>query len=1426
MNPNIEALFTDYFSDKKRIINHQLNSFNFFINNTLPNIIESEPPIICEVSKTERYIIHFSHVYIDHPTVIDNNRSIRKFYPLEARQRDLSYDSCLSVDIYTENITTAGIIIKSNTYRKIPIARIPIMLQSCKCNLYLLPEDEIINQGESACDPGGYFIIKGKERVLVTQERAVYNKVYVLTAPNNSKHVYVSEFRSMSEDTGHSVLIQAKIDMDGEEILFSLPYIKKDIPAGIVFKALGFSNQDILDILDNFDTPNESDKHNILSLYSKRKSMIFSLIKASYSIETKEEAIVYMAQCLIDIVPEDKRVSYINHILLVEMMPHIAVSATNIERGFVLANMIHKLISTFLGKRPEDDRDNIINKRFETSGILLGDILKALFKKFIKTINQFLEKKPDIISAINKSNKIISERLHHCFATGNWGAQKTSYIRNGVSQILSRLSYPAALSHLRRIVIPIGKEGKLVKIRQLHNSQFGFICPAESPEGKSIGLVKNLALMSTVTNKIPIYYIRPIIEKIKSFAPLKHGKNNVFINGLWIGSCDVGIFLDTFKKYRKAKNIPDTVSICYNDIDSEVYIYCDEGRLIRPVFSIDKPFSGESWEECINQSIIQYIDQNETEYTVIALYPNEITPEYKYYEIHPCVLLGICAGTLPFPDHSQSPRNIYGSSMMKQAISIYALNHQDRFDTSSHVLYYPQKPLVYTKAAELLGYNDLPSGINAIVAVNCYTGYNQEDSIIINDSAIKRGLFLSTGYKTITVEEQKQGCNRVERVCIPPEDIRYKYKNYNFLDSTGIVKVGSQVKGGDVIVGKILNILKKDGSEEKSDASVTIKSDEAGVVDKIFVGLNSEGYKIIKIKIRTVRIPELGDKFACVSSDTEILTDLGWKTFDRLTKLDKVASLVDNKYIHYVNPEAIHKYFHSGNMYHVFSPDIDLMVTPNHKMYISTDGSDFILKRADEVEKLKQPTYYKRNGLFITDTSNFVKLDFDNKVYLLPLKRWIALFGLWMLFWVKSSETTTTIYCGSKNIKLKIIKILSCLHLQYTKDPLFIHIHDIYLARYFTENITLRNKFPPWVWGLNGKQAGTLLKYITLIANPVDENSTMVDDIQRLAFHAGKSSIIRKFICNGTEFNNFKIKNSNIKINQNTKESSKESSKENIKISPQILRYTPNFQKYVPYTGMVYCCTVPSGVIYVRRNGKPVWTGNSRAAQKGTCAMLYSQEDMPFCPATGITPDIIINPHCFPGRMTINIIMETLLGKVGCIKGKFSDATAFEDKTNLVDEFCDKLHQCGFQKGGYEVMCNGFTGEQIETRIYIGPTYYQRLKHLVSEKCHSRNTGNVQILSRQPVSGRSQNGGLRFGEMEKDAVLSAGTAYFLKERLFDMSDAYYIYLCRMCGNIASNLDECRICKSDKIVKTNIPYACKLLIHELIAMNIKVKLTPD
>lgn len=272
-----------------------------------------------------------------------------------------------------------------------------------------------------------------------------------------------------------------------------------------------------------------------------------------------------------------------------------------------------------------------------------------------------------------------------------------------------------------------------------------------------------------------------------------------------------------------------------------------------------------TFADLVENDIIRYVDVYELETSYVAMNPSEVTDDHDYLEIHGALLMGVIGCTIPFPDHNQAPRICYYTSMAKQSMGLYATNLPLRIDTTGHVLDYPQKPIVSTRIARMLHNDEMTSGVNCIVAIANYTGLNQEDCVIINKQAIERGLFVSHSYRTITVDEKRSDSYTRYKTCVPTEEYRKPNYNYHKLDEFGIVRKGLYVEQNDVIVGRMMQKTSRNG-DTFSEASVVVNMKEEGFVDDIFMCTSPDGYKIIKIRIRALKILEMGDKVASVSA--------------------------------------------------------------------------------------------------------------------------------------------------------------------------------------------------------------------------------------------------------------------------------------------------------------------------------------------------------------------------------------------------------------------------------------------------------------------------------------------------------------------------------------------------------------------------------
>lgn len=1203
-----------YFEQDKGhfIINHILSSFNDFIFKKIDDIIEGFNPIqiyneyIPDKDLYKYQInINIKNPEISKPVIHEKNGITKIMTPNEARQRNLCYSGNLYVDLYINveyldkeenDEDNYNVIYKNKIIKKINLGKIPIMVNSNYCILKN-PNILLNNSDECKYEHGGYFIINGNEKVIVSQDRIAENKTYVFKDTKLSAYSYIAEIRSVPENIFSppklTVLkLSSKSTQFGKYMRVVIHHVKHDIPIFILFRALGIeSDKEIIQyILYDLD-----DAYNL-----KLAQNLKGCIEESNNYLYTSDALEYLSNYLsITGYPKemlsnkDSKINIIKKILKDDFLPHVGTDYKN--KSLYLGYMVKKLLMCSMELTPLDDRDSYINKRIDTPGIMMANLFRQYYGKVVRDMKNMIYKEiqnggswkinNNFLNIINQSNiyKImksttIESGFKYSLATGNWGVKnQLNKSKQGVAQVLNRLTYMATLSHLRRINTPMEKNGKLIHPRKLHNTQWGIICPSETPEGSSIGLVKNLSMISTITissdsrsikehlNKLGVILFNGDRDLLKKF----YKNTKIIINGNIIGYHTDPFYLFTkLKQFKRCGIINIYTSIAWYYQENEIVISTESGRCVRPTYIIDniidKFISNKSNKinnlrfdkKCIlkilndkirfyelfdlkkhndidydlynndnlnklkENTIIEYLDAEENNTTLVAINfknihkgfkGNTYPKKYQYLEIHPSLILGLCASNIPFPDHNQAPRNTYQASMGKQAIGIYSSNFRNRMDTLGNILNYPQLPLVKTKISDITGCNSLPCGINVIVAIGTFTGFNQEDSIMINKSAVDRGLFNSTFYRTY-----KDQCNKnhstgeEEEYCKPDREETKGMKpfNYDKLDDDGFIKENAYVSNNDIIMGKRMPNKVNDTAEayKFKDNSIPLKQNEYGFIDrnfsnnKYFLNVNNDGYKFSKVKIRNIRIPTIGDKLS------------------------------------------------------------------------------------------------------------------------------------------------------------------------------------------------------------------------------------------------------------------------------------------------------------------------------------------SRHGQKGIIGMIYNQEDLPFT-KDGIYPDIIINPHAVPSRMTIAQLLECIMGKVCVLSGNIGDSTAFihKNKKEKKDHISSLLHNYGYNKYGDEVMYNPRSGEQINTNIFIGPTYYQRLKHMVKDKIHSRSAnGPIILLTRQPAEGRAREGGLRLGEMEVECNWGHGSLHFLKERLMECSDNYRLFTCKDCGNISivnptNNIFKCISCKNSvNYSQIRIPYTCKLLFQEIQCMSINTK----
>ena len=919
----IESYFRSH--HLQRLVRHHIESYNSLINSNMEKTIDMFNPVhirsphdLDEVSglySLELWIT-FSNFNIYRPQIYENNGARKLMFPQEARLRNFTYSAAMMIDLNIKIIRRFGKeLSQSETYYKIlpkiQIGKIPVMLKSDICILKQYRHLHPYFTGECSFDAGGYFIINGSEKTVLIQERAAENRVYCFNVKkNNNKWSWLAEIKSRPDYKCISpkqinITIATRNNGFGHNIYISIPRIKNPIPLFVLFRALGIeADEEICKII-------------LLDIKAERmKRMLFavkaSIIEASPFL-TQEDALQHIiSSAMFTPINMDKETGaarkrqFTIDVLNNDLFPHCG---TKLQKIFFLGYMSNQLLQCSFGWKKPDDRDNYKNKRLDSTGTLLNNLFRNYFNKVVKDMQKQLVREinngswrsmgryKDIINPTNVYKIIksttIENGLKRALATGDFGIKNPHSTKVGVAQVLNRLTYISTMSHLRRVNTPIDKSGKLIPPRKLHNSQWGYICPAESPEGAPVGVVKNLSYMSHVTIKScrdPLYDI--VKEHI---IPLEIGKYKelfqkvkVFINGLWVGIAKNPNELYTIlknKKYRGHINI--YTSIIFNYRCKEIRVCNDGGRLTRPLLRVEngkllltdeivqRVKSGElNWKDLLSskkldKSVLEYIDPEEQNVSLIAMRDKDI-PNNKHYthcEIHPSTIFGILASCIPFPEHNQSPRNTYQCAMGKQAMGLYATNFAGRMDKTSYILTYGARPLVDTRIVNLIRLNEIPSGCMVMVAIASFTGYNQEDSIIFNQEFIDRGGFSLTLYKTEKDEDKKTYGD--EEIRCKPDPIKTKgmnFANYDKLNHSGIIPENTHLENKDVIIGKVVPIKGNRNDHTKiikyRDQSKIYRTHEECYIDKNYIDRNGDGYTFCKVKTRTYRIPSIGDKFS------------------------------------------------------------------------------------------------------------------------------------------------------------------------------------------------------------------------------------------------------------------------------------------------------------------------------------------------------------------------------------------------------------------------------------------------------------------------------------------------------------------------------------------------------------------------------------
>eukprot|EP00917_Polyrhabdina_sp_WS-2016_P028450 GHVP01060756.1.p1 GENE.GHVP01060756.1~~GHVP01060756.1.p1 ORF type:complete len:1091 (+),score=117.69 GHVP01060756.1:543-3815(+) len=840
---------------------HQIDSYDYFIQTELKKIVKLHGEIYSDID--EQFYLCYTNIWVGEPR-INENMITRRISPNECRARDLSYTAPIYVDIkYVRGNEEV-------TRKEICIGHMPVMIKSSVCHTSRCERDEdYVRLGESSSDKGGYFIIKGTEKLLLIQEHPSKNRILL---EKDKKGVLKTTLTSITVETKSRTVVIIK----KKKFYVTHNILKEPIPLCVFMRAFGIEKDwDILVLLaythDLFDL-----KERVLI---EEKYYPSFREAASLNIFKQKEALEYISMRIstrskIDIEKEQDR--------LLELLSKVILSNIEMngldmrEKALVLAIMASRIVQCEMGLIEPDDKDYLGNKRYEVAGSLLALLFEDLFKRYNsslkKNIDSVLKRQNraqrfDAITLMTLQSEVITTGLTRSIGFGNWTIGRFRTTRTGMSEVVSRLSHIAAISLPGRITCQFEKTRKLVGPRAVNISQWGRICPSDSPDGDSCGLMKHLSMIAKISREEeedPIIRASVLLGMKEISVSIGDGlfliDSMVFLNGRPIGVVtDAELFTSRLRGLRRRGHLPPTVSIC-SQKRKEIIISCDDGRLLRPVIVVENKkslveqedieqllSSAKSFHSLVLEGKVEYLDVTEENTALIATEQSLITEETTHLELDSCAFLGIVTGTIPYSNHNQAPRNSYQCSMARQAMGVIGENQNKRCDGVILSLVYPQIPLVMTESTEASGYRELPAGTNSIIAVTSFSGYDVEDALVLNKASLERGYQRCTVTKKTLAACQKYPNNTCDFI------------RPRFDKQDGIVSPGEIVKDGGVLFNKFLPIQRPDGKFKSG--CVFYKHHTEAVVEKVVVS-SSEEKTIAKIMLRQTRSPEIGDKFS------------------------------------------------------------------------------------------------------------------------------------------------------------------------------------------------------------------------------------------------------------------------------------------------------------------------------------------------------------------------------------------------------------------------------------------------------------------------------------------------------------------------------------------------------------------------------------
>ena len=985
----MKEIIESYFRERS-LVNHQLASYN----DCIPSV-DSQSSRFEEIVRTIRIgtedtvdddegglikldvldhdiQVRMKNMTLGPPTIREANGSEHPSLPLECRLRKLTYMSPIYLDFTIHRDDLPQPIVEE----KVQIGSVPIMVRSRRCNLNpahidanrnLSPnqseEDKehyhrlLEGKGEDPHDPGGYFIINGTERVLISMEDLAPNRVTVEMNKRYARQTEVAKIFSQKDGVRKPLTVEKR--KDGMLMVKISSAGTTAIPVVLLMRALGIDNDQ--EIFQAIAGPTETFKFIVANLNEVKDN-------EEYNVENQEEAMQWLEKKFAAGQQKEYREQRIQNLLDKELLPHLGNTDDNRKKKAIfLGRIVRQVLEMAINNKEPNDKDHYANKRVRLAGDLIEDLFRVSLQQLARDLKYQLERhhnrKRDLKITSCLRPDVLTSKVMHALATGNWVGG-----RSGVSQLLDRTSFLAALSHMRRVTSPLVRSQPHFEARDLHPTQWGRLCPNETPEGQNCGLVKNAAQMVDISEAVSEEEVKALLaEADVDPNPVGWAEGaRVHVNGDIFGlHMNPHKLVEHFKRRRRSGRIRPEVSIRHDAINRDIFINTDKGRILRPLLVLDggsMVLSKEyldglkdrtiSFKDLVNEGVVEWVDAEEEEDLLVAprpfdlphtspkhdrpinpakvqwlnmgeegiskaklsaevIMPNgEIVEEkfsvplnyyqedldklrrkekktgdvliFTHVEIDPQLILGVCASLVPYPEHNSTPRVTGGTAMVKQSLGLPSANGRLRPDTRQHILHYTQNSMTGTRAMDATNFIRRPAGQNFVVAILSHHGYNMQDAVIMNRGSVERALGRSTFIRTYNAERKRFPGGQVDEIEIPGSGLDEvkglkSPEAYAHLENDGLptpeTEISSKPEDRDrvpqVLVGKTSppRFLEESHgaflqAQERRESSMNVRHGEGGFVDNVFVTESLDSGRLVRITLRTNRIPELGDKFA------------------------------------------------------------------------------------------------------------------------------------------------------------------------------------------------------------------------------------------------------------------------------------------------------------------------------------------------------------------------------------------------------------------------------------------------------------------------------------------------------------------------------------------------------------------------------------